>query len=317
MSESLNPFPQSVTAHAGENVIIIVYKIKDPDEAKDTIKDFCGNFSAFIRSILNRYPNAEFSCTMGFGANIWNYYFSEIGTPKELVEFKEIKGNKFTAVSTEGDLIFHIRSNSMGICHEFASVIDLKLGDVVVSVDETHGFRYMNGRAIIGFADGTENPAVDMNPFDFAAIGDEDPTFKGGSYLFVQKYIHDMNAWNSLPVEEQEKVIGRHKFNDVELTDEEKPINAHNKVTNIEDEDGNELKIIRTNIPFANTSTHQYGTYFMGYARSFATTRKMLENMFIGDPIDNTDRLLDFSLAVTGTLFFMPSFDILDQIGED
>ena len=125
----------------------------------------------------------------------------------------------------------------------------------------------------------------------------------------MQKYIHDMDAWNALSVEEQEKVIGRRKFNDVELSDEEKPANAHNAVANI----GDDLKIVRANMPFANTAKREYGTYFIGYASTFSTTRQMLESMFIGNPVGNTDRLLDFSTAITGTLFFAPSYDFLGE----
>ena len=121
-----------------------------------------------------------------------------------------------------------------------------------------------------------------------------------------------MVAWKSLTVEEQEKVIGRHKFNDVELTDEEKPSNAHNALANV----GDDFKIIRDNMPFANTSKGEYGTYFIGYANTFSTTRMMLQNMFIGNPPGNTDRLLDFSTPITGTLFFIPSYDLLDQLGD-
>jgi putative iron-dependent peroxidase len=242
----------------------------------------------------------------------WKQLFPEQGNPKELKTFETIKGAKYIAVSTPGDILLHIRAKQMGLCFEFASIIDEKLKGVVDSIDETHGFRYMDGKAIIGFVDGTENPAVDENPYHFAVIGDEDPDFIGGSYIFVQKYIHDMTAWNSLPVEAQEKVIGRHKYNDVELSDEEKPQNAHNAVTNI----GDDLKIVRANMPFANTSKGEYGTYFIGYASTFSTTHKMLENMFIGDPVGNTDRLLDFSTPITGTLFFAPSYDLLAKLGE-
>lgn len=254
----------------------------------------------------------QFSCTIGFGADAWKQLFPEQDNPKELKTFETIKGAKYTAVSTPGDILLHIRAKQMGLCFEFASIIDEKLKGVVDSIDETHGFRYMDGKAIIGFVDGTENPAVDENPYHFAVIGDEDPDFIGGSYVFVQKYIHDMTAWNLLPVEAQEKVIGRHKYNDVELSDEEKPQNAHNAVTNI----GDDLKIVRANMPFANTSKGEYGTYFIGYASTFSTTHKMLENMFIGDPVGNTDRLLDFSTPITGTLFFAPSYDLLAKLGE-
>ena len=305
-------YPQDVTQKPGENAVFIVYALKDLPDTIDKVKDVCANFSALIRSMRNRYPDMQFSCTIGFGADAWKRFFPEQGNPKELQPFEEIKGVKLTAVSTPGDLLFHIRCKQMGLCFEFASIIDQKLRGVVESIDETHGFRYRDGKAIIGFVDGTENPAVDENPYHFAVIGEEDADFAGGSYVFVQKYIHDMVAWNALPVEQQEKVIGRHKFNDVELSDEEKPENAHNAVTNI----GDDLKIVRANMPFANTSKGEYGTYFIGYASTFSTTRRMLENMFIGSPVGNTDRLLDFSTAITGTLFFAPSYDLLGELGE-
>lgn len=225
--------PQDVTGKQGENAIFIVYGLKQSDNTIKQVKDLCANFSALIRSMRNRFPEMQFSCTIGFGADAWKQLFTEQGNPKELKTFETIKGAKYTAVSTPGDILLHIRAKQMGLCFEFASIIDEKLKGVVDSIDETHGFRYMDGKAIIGFVDGTENPAVDENPYHFAVIGDEDPDFIGGSYVFVQKYIHDMTTWNSLPVEAQEKVIGRHKYNDVELSDEEKPQNAHNAVTNL------------------------------------------------------------------------------------
>lgn len=304
--------PQDVTKRQGDNAIFIVYGLKNSPDTLDKVKDVCANFTALIRSMRNRFPNSQFSCTMGFGADAWKRLFPNENKPKELETFQEIKGDKYTAVSTPGDILFHIRGKQMGLCFEFASIIDQKLEGVVESLDETHGFRYRDGRAIIGFVDGTENPDVDESRYKFGLIGDEDPEFAGGSYVFVQKYIHDMIAWNALTVEEQEKVIGRHKYDDVELTDEEKPINAHNAVTNI----GDDFKIIRDNMPFANTSKGEYGTYFIGYASTFNTTRQMLVNMFIGNPQGNTDRLLDFSTPITGTLFFVPSYDIIDKLGE-
>lgn len=125
-----------------------------------------------------------------------------------------------------------------------------------------------------------------------------------------------MRAWEALSTEEQEKAIGRRKFDDRELDENDKPANAHNAVTNISDTGGNELKIVRANMPFANHSKGEIGTYFIGYAGTFSTTHNMLENMFIGDPAGNTDRLLDFSTAVTGILFFVPSQDLLEELGK-
>lgn len=309
---------QNVTDYPGQNALFIVYGLANTPEAAERVKGLCTDFSALLRSIRNRFPEWQASGVMGFGAEAWGRLFPERPRPKELAVFKEIKGPRYTAPSTPGDLFFHIRAGQMGACFELASIIDQRLKGVVEPIDEVHGFRYFDGRAIIGFVDGTENPAVDDDPRDYAVIGAEEPRFAGGSYAFVQKYLHDMEAWNALPTEEQERAIGRRKFNDMELAEGVKPANAHNAVTNIQDEKGNDLKIVRANMPFANTSKGEYGTYFIGYASTFTTTRRMLENMFLGDARSDgvTDRLLDFSTAVTGTLFFVPSFELLGALGE-
>ena len=306
--------PQSVTDKPGENAIFMVFGLLECENTVDTVKELCNRFPVIIRSMRNRFPEQEISGVMGFGVEAWGKLFPEQPRPKELNPFEEIKGEKHTAVSTPGDLFFHIRSKRPDTCYEIAQLISNALQGATIAIDEVQGFRYFDGRAIIGFVDGTENP--DFDTYKYAMIGDNEPDFKGGSYAFVQKYIHDMNQWNSLSTEEQEKVVGRRKYDDWELSDEEKPENAHNAVTNIEDEEGNELKIVRANMPFANPAKREFGTYFIGYASTFSTTHRMLENMFIGDPVGNYDRLLDFSTPITGTLFFVPSFDLLESLSE-
>ncbi|CAK7011852.1 MAG: Dye-decolorizing peroxidase YfeX [Desulfovibrio sp.] len=307
--------PQDVTNTPGEHAIFMVFGLEAQDGALAKVKDLCADFSAVARSMRTRLPDSAISCIMGFGAEAWGRLFPRHGKPAELEVFKEIRGDRHVAVSTPGDIFFHIRAARLDVCLEAASIISAKLQGAVYAIDEVQGFRYYDGRAIIGFVDGTENPE-DEARLASATIGDEDAAFKGGSYAFVQKYLHDMNAWNALSTEEQEKAIGRRKFNDVELADDEKPENAHNAVTNIEDADGNELKIVRANMPFANPAKGEFGTYFIGYAGRFSTTRKMLENMFVGEPAGNTDRLLDFSTAATGTLFFVPPATMLEELGE-
>ncbi|MDR1776334.1 MAG: Dyp-type peroxidase [Desulfovibrio sp.] len=307
--------PQDVTLTPGENALFMVFGLNRGKRTPPAVRDLCSALPALVRSMRNRFPEAQVSCVMAFGAQAWKRLFPRLSAPGELEPFKEIKGKKHTAVSTPGDLLFHIRGSRQDVCLELAAQVSSALDGVTTPVDEVHGFRYFDGRAIIGFVDGTENPEEEERPA-FACIGDEDPRFAGGSYVFVQKYIHDMKGWNALSTEEQEKAIGRRKYNDLELDDGQKPENAHNAVTNISDDEGNELKIVRANMPFANPAKGEYGTYFIGYASTFSTTRKMLENMFVGEPEGNTDRLLDFSTAVTGTLFFAPSRDMLEELAE-
>jgi porphyrinogen peroxidase len=189
-----------------------------------------------------------------------------------------------------------------------------RAGGAVTVVDEVHGFRYFDDRDVIGFVDGTENP-TGQAAVDAAIIGGEDPGFAGGSYVIVQKYLHDVEAWNALPAEQQEKIIGRTKLDDIELDDATKPTYAHNALTTIT-EDGVEVKILRDNMPFGTVGTGEYGTYFIGYARTPARTELMLQNMFVGRPEGNYDRLLDVSRAVTGNLFFVPSVPLLESLAD-
>ncbi len=198
----------------------------------------------------------------------------------------------------------------MDLCFELATHIMSRLSGAVAAVDEVHGFNYFDDRDLIGFVDGTENP-VDQAAIDATIIGEEDAAFSAGSYVIVQKYLHDLTRWNELPVEEQEKIIGRRKLSDIELDDAMKPSCAHNALTTIV-EDGEQLEIVRDNMPFGDVGKGEFGTYFIGYARSPRRIEQMLENMFVGRPPGNYDRLLDFSRAVTGTLFFVPSATFLE-----
>ncbi len=123
-----------------------------------------------------------------------------------------------------------------------------------------------------------------------------------------------MRAWNALPVEAQEKVIGRAKLSDIELADHIKPADSHVAANTITDPDGTQRQIVRENMPFGTVGQGEFGTYFIGYSATPSVTERMLQNMFIGNPPGNTDRILDFSTARTGTLFFVPAADFLEEL---
>jgi porphyrinogen peroxidase len=250
----------------------------------------------------------------GFGSDAWDRLFGP-PRPAELHPFREIRAGARHAVSTPGDLLFHIRAKRMDLCFELATQFMARIGNAVSPVDEVQGFRYFDDRDLMGFVDGTENPRG-AAAIDAVLIGDEDAAFAGGSYVIVQKYLHDLDAWNALSTEAQERIIGRTKLSDIELDDSVKPTSAHNALTTIV-ENGKEIKILRDNMPFGRPGHGEFGTYFIGYSRSPRTIEQMLENMFVGRPPGNYDRLLDFSRAVTGNLFFVPSATFLENVTED
>jgi putative iron-dependent peroxidase len=286
--------------------------VPDTAESRDAVRALCGDLPALVRSVGFRNIEANLSCVMGVGSDAWDRLFGA-PRPAQLHPFREIKSGPRHAVATPGDLLFHIRAKHTDLCFELAAQIMARMGKTITPVDEVHGFRYFDTRDLLGFVDGSENPTARQG-LDAVYIGDEDPGFAGGCYVVVQKYLHDLAAWNALSTEAQEKVIGRAKSSNIELDDAVKPTSAHNALTTIV-EDGKEVKIMRDNMPFGRVADGEFGTYFIGYARSPGTIEQMLENMFVGRPAGNYDRLLDFSTAKTGSLFFVPSADFLDGVG--
>lgn len=291
----------------------MVVTVNAGEKSSEVVRALCGNLAALVRAVGFRDLEGRLSCVMAFGSSAWDRLFRG-PKPKDLHPFREIRGQHH-AVATPGDILFHIRSTRMDLCFELATQIMSQLGGAVATEDEVHGFNYFDDRDLIGFVDGTENPADDA-AIEATIIGDEDATFAGGSYVIVQKYLHDLSRWNELPVAEQEKIVGRTKLSDIELDDAVKPSSAHNALTTII-EDGKQLEILRDNMPFGDVGKGEFGTYFIGYARSPHRIEQMLVNMFVGRPPGNYDRLLDFSRAVTGTLFFVPSATFLEGVVSD
>ena len=234
--------PQSVTAPLTSAAIFLVAAVNPDLEHHATVRSFCGELAKLVRAVGFRDLDGGLSCIMGFGSDAWERLFGS-DRPAELHTFREIRAGTRHAVATPGDLLFHIRAQRMDLCFELATQIMAQLAGAVSPLDEVHGFRYFDARDLLGFVDGTENP-VGQEAVDAVLIGTEDAEFAGGSYVIVQKYLHDLAAWNSLSTEAQER-------------------------------------------------------------------------MFVGRPPGNYDRLLDFSRAVTGTLFFMPSATFLESVIAD
>jgi len=305
--------PQPVIAKLTRAAIFLVVRINPGKDSEVEVRGLCADLSALLRAVGFRDLEARLSCVMGVGSDAWDRLFGR-PRPRDLHPFKEIHGVHH-AVSTPGDILFHIRSVRMDLCFELASQIMSRLGTAVTTIDEVHGFKYFDDRDLLGFVDGTENP-TDQDAVNATTVGQEDPAFAGGSYVVTQKYLHDLKRWSTISIPEQENIIGRHKLSDIEQQDSAKAPYAHNVLTTII-EDGEQLEIVRDNMPFGEIGKGEFGTYFIGYARSPHRIEQMLGSMFVGRPPGNYDRLLDFSRAVTGSLFFVPSATFLDEVSPE
>src|SRR4051794_3941562 len=301
---------QSVLSPLTDAAIFLVATVRAGGEA--TVRDVLEDMTALQRSVGFRLPAAGLSCVTGIGSDLWDRLFTG-GRPAQLHRFRAWKGSRYEAPSTPGDLLFHLRAGQMDVCFEMAAKIAQRLSGAADIVDEVHGFKYFDERDLLGFVDGTENPAGEVAR-RAVVVGDEDPDFAGGTYVLVQKYVHDLAAWNALTVEEQEAAIGRSKLDNIEIPDHLKAPNSHLALNVVEDPAGNELKILRDNMPFGSVSTGEFGTYYIAYAATPDVPELMLRRMFLGAPYGTYDRILDFSTAKTGSLFFAPSAEFLDDL---
>ncbi|MFF7198904.1 Dyp-type peroxidase [Streptomyces sp. NPDC008079] len=298
--------PQAVLSPLTTAATFLVVTVDPGGEA--VARDLLADLAGLQRSIGFGSPEGRLSCVAGIGSAAWDRLFAG-PRPAGLHPFEELRGARHRAVSTPGDLLFHIRATRMDLCFSLATEIMNRLRGSVTLRDETQGFVYRDARDLLGFVDGSENP-VGPAAHRAVLIGDEDADFAGGSYVIVQKYLHDLDAWNALPVEEQERIIGRRKLSNVELDEDA----SHVALNTITEADGTERKILRDNMPFGSPGRGEFGTYFIGYARTPDVTEQMLRNMFLGLPPATHDRILDFSTAVTGTLFHAPAAGFLDDL---
>ena len=302
---------QDVWKDAGQSVIFATFELNRQDQAKEqaAIQEFVDRYQAIIRSLRIRANDAHLKSSLGFSSAAWDYLFPDAPKPKELEPYQTLTGPKYKMPASKGDIFLHLRADNEAVVYEMMSQLRLFLKDYTSLVDETKGFRYFEGRAIIGFIDGTEAPQIE-DAAHYALVGDEDPFFENGSYAFAQKWHHNMDIWNKLTTETQEKAVGRKKFSDLELPDGEKFKNAHN-VASQATIDGVEQKIVRMNVPYSDPADDNTGTFFIGYSRYWKVNKTMLKNM-----LDQNDYLLSFSDILSGQLFFIPSRPLLEKIAD-
>ncbi len=301
--------PQDVLAPLTDSALFLTLTVHPGHEA--AAHDFLPALSGLVRSVGFPHPGEGLACVLGISSDAWDRLLSG-SRPSELHPFREIAGDRHRAPSTPGDLFLHVRSTRPYPCFELGRRVIDELGPAVTVVDEVQGFRYFDRRDLLGFVDGTANPDG-HDAVASALVGDEDPAFSGGSYLIVQKYLHDLQKWTAKPVEDREASVGRRMLENIEIPDDQKVSDSHVTLTTITDPDGTERDIVRDNMPFGSLERGEYGTYFAGYAADPSVTERMLTRMFVGEPAGNTDRLLEVSTAVTGGLFFAPPREVLDD----
>ena len=305
------PVPQTILTRKTKHALFLVLTINAGGE--DAVRGMFDVLGSRINSVSSRAPEQALAGIVSIGSDAWDRLFAG-NRPKSLRPFVEYAGDVHTAPATPADLLLHLKADAMDLCYELGRMLMSELGDAVTVVDEVHGFRYFDLRDLIGFVDGTENP-VGQAAIDAITVGNEDPAYAGGSYVAIQRYVTDFKEWDSISAEDQEAAIGRTKLDNIEMSDEVKPANSHIALNVVNDVNGEQIDVVRDNMPYGEASgIGDSGTFYIAYSSAPDVTEEMLRKMFIGDPPGNYDRLLDFTTAVTGAQFFTPTVDFFDDL---
>jgi len=305
------PEPQpGILPEPSENALFLVLRVRDRERDAQRVARAAARLPALTARLAKSAPRARLTGVVAFGSELWDAV-SPQARPVGLRSFKAIEVGSRKAPATGGDLLVHVLSRRTDLCFELAMQMRQELEDAVEVMEEVHGFRYLDFRDLTGFIDGTENPKGKERA-EVALIGKDDPAFAGGSFVYTQRYVHDLATWRRLPVAEQEKVIGRRKRDSTELSERAKPPTAHiSRVVIVEG--GEELEIVRHSFPYGTTD--ESGLFFIAYTRDLTIPEKMLARM-MGTSADGLhDRLMEFTRAVSGAHFFAPSLKVLRSLG--
>ncbi|MFQ6370781.1 Dyp-type peroxidase [Shewanella sp. YIC-542] len=310
--ETLN-MPREQVGICAESNLHAVYLMFNANEGVEAQMRPClANIAQYIYELADQYADSAFNGFVAIGANYWDALYPD-ARPCELRPFPAMESEDRDAPAIEYDLFFHLRCDRLDILHLVANEVYTMLEGLAELEEEERGFRFMDARDLTGFVDGTENPKG-RNRQQVALVADEDPLFRGGSYIHVQKYIHNLRKWRRLPTKKQEDIFGRTKQDNIEYESADKPLTAHIKRVNLKDEQGESMEILRQSLPFG--SVKQQGLMFIATCKTPSHFEKMLRSMIIGDNDGHHDHLMHFTQAVTGSSFFAPSLDFLEQFSE-
>jgi putative iron-dependent peroxidase len=256
-------------------------------------------------------PDAALATVVGFGPELWQQLQGrQLSGFSALFSALQPIAGKFTMPAPGGDLLLHVRSERPDFCFEICQLFMASLAGKVEVLEECAGFRYMDGRDLTGFIDGTENPQLPEERAEAALIADGE--YAGGSFVFAQRYVHHLDKWHRLTVDAQEQVIGRSKLESIELDAERMPENSHVS-RNVIEEDGEELAILRHSLPYGDAGS-EHGLFFIAYTRDLSIIDRMLARMFGTTEDGSSDRLLNFVTPVGGAYFFAPSESVLHAV---
>lgn len=284
------------------------------DDKNAHIRQALSRLPALFDKYADRFSESNLTGVVAIGANYWDELLPN-NRPSLLKPFNAVAVEDRIAPSTNYDLYIEVRSDRADVNHIVAGKVCALLADSVELNEQVRGFRFLDGRDLTGFVDGTENPQGRHRRKVALVNAEDDENFASGSYLHIQRYRHNLNLWNTLKVKEQEDVFARTKIDNEEYTTENKLPTSHIKRASLKDASGKTVEIVRQSMPYGDMKLQ--GLFFVSYCHSPLPFENMLKSMIEGDAHGNFDHMLKFTQAETGAAFFAPSLNVLAELAND
>jgi putative iron-dependent peroxidase len=264
-------------------------------------KEFASTISA-IREPRTTTGGVNF--VIGFRPELWRDTVPDDAPPGVEGFNNEIKGTEgFVMPGTQHDAVVWLSGSAYDVIFDMARSVVHDLAGQGSLGEETSGWSYRHDRDLTGFVDGSENPTLLDAPI--AALLPEGVPGAAGTVLLLQKWKHKTAEWETLPIHQQELIMGRTKADSIEL--ENKPADSHVARTD-QDEFGN---IFRRNMPYGSVDNH--GTMFVGFSADQKRLSRMLDSM-AGLITGTRDALTRFTQPLTGSYYFVPSVESLRRL---
>ena len=283
------------------------------DDKNAYVREALSRLPALFDKYADRFSESNLTGVIAIGANYWDEFYPQ-ARPKYLAPFSSMECDDRIAPSTNYDIYIEIRSDRADVNHIVGTKVCDLLADSVELIDQIRAFRFLDGRDLTGFVDGTENPQGQHRREVALINAEQDEAFSSGSYLHIQRYRHNLKLWGRLEQKDQEDVFARTKFDNVEYKSEDKPLTSHIKRANLKDDDGKSIEIVRQSMPYGDM--RQQGLFFVSYCHSPKPFEMMLRSMVFGDDDGHFDHMLKYTQAETGAAFFVPSLNLLASLAQ-
>src|ERR1700691_5891116 len=265
----------------------------------------CNGFASALASIREpRTTTGGVNFVIGFRPELWSDIAPD-DAPSGVEGFnKEIRGTEgFVMPTTQHDALMWLSGSAYDVVFDMARSVVRDLAGQASLGEETSSWSYRHDRDLTGFIDGSENPTLLDAPV--AALLPEGVSGAAGTVMLLQKWKHKVAEWEALPIDQQERIMGRTKLDSIEL--EKKPSDSHVARTD-QDEFGN---IFRRNMPYGSVDSH--GTMFVGFSADQKRLSKMLDSMAV--LVTGTrDALTRFTRPLSGSYYFVPSVESLRRL---